>query len=417
MIDWILLLSLLSLTVSIVVGYRSLKLFSSKLAPSLCFSYAGFSVLVFLDIFKNFIVPAEKSLLLTDGMFILGVFSVYVSFAFFLFGYFIFRPKVVAPFSYESLDFNLNHSFHYFSLVGLLFVVLLVTFIPAGGFSFLFSGVLKGYFLILLCFALVKMRYIVVMFAALVLWFLTFGSDESSRRAFIALGSFFVIFLVLCVPSAKKYFSGKISIVFWTGAFFVFLNYLRANHNFGEDYVEGAAFANTLNYILSLRSIDTFANSALVVSWFGERYDFYFGSTYLAFFVSFIPREIWIDKPVGFAAPLALIYATGSQAFDLSTWQDLNYFSLSPGFVGEAYANFGWFGIVFLSFLLGFYVQFVDKRIRKIGYSIDNVAWFAFLPFFFLVMRGDFYSAINFPITLFFGVKIFFLVNKIKFSF
>jgi len=256
MIDLILLSSLLSLLVCVAVGYRSLKLFTAKIAPSLSFSYAGFSVLIFLDIFKNFIVPAEKSLLLTDGMFLLGVFAVYLSFAFFLLGCFVFKPQIAAPINSGNLRFDLNHSYFYYCILGLFFVVLLVVLVPSGGFSFLLSGILKGYFLVLLCFALAERRFVFVCFFSLALWYLTFGSDESSRRAFITLGSFFVMFLVLCTSTFNKYFSRKFSIVFWVGIFFVFLNYLRANHNFGEGYVEGAIFENTLNYILSLRSID-----------------------------------------------------------------------------------------------------------------------------------------------------------------
>lgn len=184
---------------------------------------------------------------------------------------------------------------------------------------------------------------------------------------------------------------------------FVFSMFMRSAHDFGDDYVEGNRIANTVNYISNLRVADTFYNTAFVIKNFPRPYPYYLGETYAAVPVGLIPRAWWPDKPVGLGALLGLMQTTGSSSFDYDAWLDVNQFSLAPGFVGEAYANFGAIGVLVLSGLLGIASRIIDVRSfhlggwgRRITPSVIPVL--PFLPGLMISIRGDFYAAMLYPI-------------------
>ena len=121
---------------------------------------------------------------------------------------------------------------------------------------------------------------------------------------------------------------------------------MRADHDFGEGYIEGARVQNTIMQITSLRNADTFWNSAFVLDNFPQRFSYYWGKTCSSVLVAQIPRALWPEKPVGFSAPLAYMVRTGSQDFTVDGWLAIKQFSLSSGMVGELYANFGLIGCI-----------------------------------------------------------------------
>ena len=88
-------------------------------------------------------------------------------------------------------------------------------------------------------------------------------------------------------------------------------------------------------------------------------------------------------------------------------------FSVSPGFVGEAYANGGLVFVVILSLLFGMFVSYYDRHFMFYGLKISSLPYFGFLPFFFLVFRGDFYSSITYPLYIFFGMLITLKISRI----
>jgi hypothetical protein len=132
-----------------------------------------------------------------------------------------------------------------------------------------------------------------------------------------------------------------------------------------------------------------------------------YGETYLAVLVGFVPRSVWPDKPVGFAAPLALMQKTGVGKFNIDTWYEINQFSLSPGFHGEALANFGIPGVLLLSVLLGVTTRYYDRYFRVIGSSrMRDINKLCVLLLFFLIVRGDFYSASIYVLFIFIFVTV-----------
>ena len=89
---------------------------------------------------------------------------------------------------------------------------------------------------------------------------------------------------------------------------------------------------------------------------YSDDYDYELGITYKNIPFVFIPRFIYPDKPV-FTTPL-------------DYWYKLIAGGSSPiTFWGESYINFSWFGIIFMSYILGLgmksYDSFFAKRISK----------------------------------------------------
>lgn len=188
---------------------------------------------------------------------------------------------------------------------------------------------------------------------------------------------------------------------------FIFLNWLRSEHNFGEGYIEGNQIANTINYMTTLKSIDIFYNTGFMINNIPQRYDYLYGETYLSILVGLIPRSLWSEKPVSLGAILGLMVRFDSGKFDAEMWERSNQYSLSPGFIGEAYANFGYFGIIFLSLALGFTLGIYDKKISKSDLLNPKIfPWFIWLGSFIILHRGDAYTAVIYQIFIFIFLTI-----------
>ena len=106
---------------------------------------------------------------------------------------------------------------------------------------------------------------------------------------------------------------------------------------------------------------------------------------------------------MGLSAPLGIMQKFGFQEdFDSDNWKLLNRFSLSPGMLGEAYANFGIYGILFIPLLLGFLSRKLDLIIQSGSFG-QSLNCSLFLAAFFLIHRGDAYVATSPSIFLFIG--------------
>ena len=241
---------------------------------------------------------------------------------------------------------------------------------------------------------------------------LIIGFEFTSRRVFI---SVFLPVLALLIYSANmsaKYrrIAGKVGLIGISVVFFVFLNFMRANHDFGYGFVEGDVVKNTIDYIVSFRSIDTFWNTQYIYEKYQEGYQYYFGETYFSVLVGIVPRSIWVDKPVGFASIFAIMGVFEQQlSFSEDLWLGINRFSLSPGMLGEAYANFGIYGSVLVPFILGVSARIVDNYMYS-TYEQHRTHALLLLSIFFLIHRGDAYAAVVFPIFLFLGCRIFYFI-------
>ncbi|APG60426.1 hypothetical protein LPB144_08420 [Christiangramia salexigens] len=369
----------------------------------------GFGIMIFLDIASFHFIdpkPIKKSSL------IFALIYSYLSFLIFLIGYNFTKkayrkvnnnPKSFSMYKFEKIIIPISFIFL------IVFAVLQVLY-PAetkNPFFLLISFLPKATTVLFFLFYLEtrKKKYLIFF-----LIFMMFSLTETSRRIYITL--FFILLPIFIgyfnyrnkiLPRRTKNFLVIIGL-----SFFIFLNYLRANHDFGEGYKEDNLIGNTWHYIISLKSLDTFYNTTFIIENFPNRFNYYLGETYSSVLFMFVPRAIWLDKPVGFAAPLGVLQRNGEQDFTLAEWQEINMYSLSPGFIGEAYANLGIIGIITLSFVFGVQCKKFDLSFRPemMYHNYKYVSYFAWCAAFFLLLRGDFFSAVYFSVFYFIFIRL-----------
>lgn len=274
------------------------------------------------------------------------------------------------------------------------------------GYDGLASGIMRGATVSLVIWGIYARDRTSIIIGAIALVLLV---DDSSRRAYIAI---FVPLLIAIGILFRTRFgsirsSVKVGILVSGIVAFVFLNALRANHNYGAGFDPNDPVGNTVHYTTELTSIDTFFNTAFIVSKFPTPWEFYYGETYVSVPVAIIPRSLWPEKPVSLASQLGLMVRYNYRGFDDELWRRANMFSLSPGFVGEAYANFGLLGVVCLSILLGALAGRIDSRINFRKFDLTDVPRLMFLSSFILIHRGDFYTAVFYQCSMFVGAYAF----------
>lgn len=252
------------------------------------------------------------------------------------------------------------------------------------------------------------------------IWFLIFvglSFTEGTRRVYITmfLTCFAMIYAYILERKGKIYGKYKLLVLACFIGIFFYMNFLRADVDTGKGYEEGHTLNNTINYMMQLRALDTYDNTAFILSRFPERYDFFYGETYYALFVQFVPRIFWEKKPVGLGGPLGLMRTAKLRFFTKQKWITSGRgISLSPGFVGEAYANFGVFGIFLMSALFGLVTKFFDtnvdsKEVLKNPVQMANTAWYGS---FFLLLRGDLVAALYYSMLFYLFLWIWILVLR-----
>lgn len=87
--------------------------------------------------------------------------------------------------------------------------------------------------------------------------------------------------------------------------------------------------------------------------------EYWLGKSYIAIFVWFIPRIIWPNKPT-----VSVGYWYGKEVLGWS------YNARSEGAItlmGDAYLNFGYVGVIFIMFLVGWLISAIYSNLRKKG--------------------------------------------------
>ena len=400
------LLALLSLIWTVIfIGIALIKLLDAKFNAlyATMLGMGGFSL---IDISKYYYVDYARVGWVGDDVFQSVTLLIWLSCSLIIFTYFIFKRYYIQRVKI-SYYIKSRGIFIYFIKIALVPISLLFIAINDGsGYMGILGGFIKGFIVALIIYGLMEKDRIAIIVGVISLFC---GVDDSSRRAYIAI--FFPIIIMLVYSYKEKIgqvtIRVKILLVILLFLVFVFLNALRSEHNFGEGFDPDNRVNNTMHYITTLGSIDTFHNTAFIYERFPSPWDYYYGETYLSVFVALIPRFIWPDKPVSLGAQLGLMKRFGYRGFDQSLWEEAFMFSLSPSFVGEAYANFGFIGVIFLSLLLGIIAAYLDKKIYNV-IKITTIPWIIFLSSFILFHRGDFYVSVNYQIFMFFAATIFY---------
>ena len=122
-----------------------------------------------------------------------------------------------------------------------------------------------------------------------------------------------------------------------------------------------------------------------------------FGWQLIGVLFFFIPRTIWVDKPVGSGYQLAL---NNNYSFN----------NISMPYIAEGYVNFGFIGIFVFTFALGFFCKIIDSNFLS---KKDNFHFYVgvfYCAAIFFMMRGDLMSSFSYMLA---GVLAYKLANNL----
>jgi oligosaccharide repeat unit polymerase len=125
--------------------------------------------------------------------------------------------------------------------------------------------------------------------------------------------------------------------------------------------------ATTTDYV----GFEMFRELLFVIRAHGEGLPSEYGLTYFTQLVNPIPRAIWPGKPV---ADAGLILARAYGAVDRNGEPTM---TTSPGFLGEAYLNFGFFGLLIIPAAAGLIVRAWDRLLSTASTSLPAFLIFA----------------------------------------
>jgi len=288
------------------------------------------------------------------------------------------------------------------SLLGALsWVFLFYFFVPGGAFNFVTSeyfasrvSIFRGMGAVLILFSFLtianliffaylflnheKLRYKKLLYAtfvihAIFLWCLTipFGQRGGIITPIILWG--------LVITLNKKY---SLKFFFVAGlSILILINVLGTLRTYKEksfdksistwDYVvEGYGFANRLEACVG------------IVNGVPHALDFQYGKTYFALLTQFVPRNIWPDK-----------WDTGGVLITKYILADHSFSSRSNyqgTLFGEAYLNFALFGLIFVPFLVGYFVGFIDRKREQVSNILNAVILSYWSYTCLLLVNGDF---------------------------
>lgn len=115
----------------------------------------------------------------------------------------------------------------------------------------------------------------------------------------------------------------------------------------------------------------------------------------------FIPRDFWVDKPVGSGHFMARMF-------------DLEFTNISSNFYAEGYINFGFFGIILFAALLGFLFGHASRLLNNhrlpllIRFSLYYLAFYSFY-----ILRGDLMSSVSYLVGFFTTLLVVFIFVRV----
>lgn len=119
-----------------------------------------------------------------------------------------------------------------------------------------------------------------------------------------------------------------------------------------------------------------------------------FGEQLLGALFFFIPRSVWVTKPIGSGALVANI-------------ENYDFSNVSMNFYGEGYINFGYLGVVLFSVILAVLSCYLDSKYSIINKKNDATAtvilpYLIYISLVFTLMRGD----LNVATSLFVSIMV-----------
>lgn len=140
-----------------------------------------------------------------------------------------------------------------------------------------------------------------------------------------------------------------------------------------------------------------------------QNYGISYGRQLLGNFFFFVPRSLWLNKPIG----------TGAFIANFLGWEFNN---VSMPFIGEGIINFGFLGMVFFAFILGKVLAKFDLLYTKIvqknysSYSYLEIIFPFSLGFLFFILRGDLLSSLSFFLGFMLPIWILIFLEKLAYT-
>ena len=121
-------------------------------------------------------------------------------------------------------------------------------------------------------------------------------------------------------------------------------------------------------------------------------------------FFNFIPREIWPDKPLPMQIELARVYNPSGFASGGGVFANI---------YGDAYANAGFVGVIFLPFMVGLFLNIAYKKaISKSSMAGVKIGFYSVLVVYFANFYRGYFSDVTWQIILLYC--FFWSLNKIN---
>ncbi|QJD97560.1 oligosaccharide repeat unit polymerase [Mucilaginibacter robiniae] len=139
------------------------------------------------------------------------------------------------------------------------------------------------------------------------------------------------------------------------------------------------------------------------LSWVLSLWDgnYFYGKTYLAAFMSFIPSSL---------SAYRTRWSIGKVTATMAGYSITEHPGIRPGTFGEVYLNFGIIGVIILGILMGYSMRYIDKKIKTAAVTGNNMAVFVAFT------AGGFIGSL--PITAgFFGFYLNFIIFGVLFLF
>ena len=125
------------------------------------------------------------------------------------------------------------------------------------------------------------------------------------------------------------------------------------------------------------------------------------GKQLLGTILFIIPRKVWVNKPI----PSGELIATN---------QNQSFTNLSCPFPAEGLINFGIFGVIIYSIILGLLLSYLDNEYWKENQNKRFLIIYPFLiGFLIFILRGSFHPAIVFMFTFYLPMIVFDIFTKI----
>jgi hypothetical protein len=249
--------------------------------------------------------------------------------------------------------------------------------------------------------------YIIILLGLLSLLLFWFKNPLTEKRN--ALGPIYITLIFLFTPKLLNSNTKTLSFLFFSMIvlfplvqIFTHVEYSLQEILDNPEYITREFNAESFSLMFNTLNYDAFSNISVILDYVSV-HGLSYGYQLLGGILFFIPRGLWSTKPLS-SGLLVGEYVIEDYGFHFN--------NLSNPLISEGYLNFGYFGVILMALLLGFFIVRFLIWFRQNNYLKKILAfYFAIHLIFFL--RGDFTNGFAYFIGTMAGVILIpRLINK-----